>query len=312
MPAPSVQWEGINNINVVIPPDTNGDVGPNHYVQWVNLSLAIWDKSGTLLYGPVSGNTLWSGFGGVCEMSNYGDPIVLYDPLADRWFASQFVVPTNGSFYQCIAVSATPDPTGAWNRYAFFWSGTKMNDYPKFGVWPDGYYMSVNQFIGNNWAGGGVAVFEREAMLQGLPARMVSFDLYNVDLNFGGLLPSDLDGRQAPPLGAPNVFAEWDDGEVFGTADALRLWDFHVDWNNVSNSTFGNNFQPDLVIPTMDVDPGYADQIRIPQKGISTKLDAISDRLMFRLQYRNFGDTQTLVGNHSVYGADFQYRDSLV
>jgi hypothetical protein len=301
MPAPIIQWDGLNNTSAVVPPDTNGDVGPNHYVQWVNLSLAIWDKSGNLVYGPVAGNTLWSGFGAPCQNTNYGDPIVLYDPLADRWFASQFVVPTGGPYYQCIAVSATPDPTGVWNRYAFLWSSDRMNDYPKFGVWPDGYYMSVNQFFyGNSWAGGGVAVFERDAMLKGQEARMVSFDLYNVDINFGGMLPADLDGRQAPPPGAPNVFAEWDDSSVFNSVDALRLWNFHVDWNNPGNSTFGINFQPNQVIPTLDVDPDYTNPVRIPQKGTATLLDAISDRLMFRLQYRNFGDFQTLVSNHTV------------
>ncbi len=303
MPAPAIQWEGLNNTANVVPPDTNGDVGPNHYVQWVNLSLAIWDKSGNLLYGPAAGNTLWSGFGGPCQSANNGDPIVLYDSLADRWFASQFVVPTGGPYYQCIAVSATPDPTGSWYRYAYLWSNSKMNDYPKFGVWPDGYYMSVNQFFFNSWVGGGVAVFEREAMLQGLPARMVTFDLFNVNPNFGGMLPADLDGLQAPPSGAPNVFAEWDDGSVFGGSDALRLWNFHVDWNNVANTTFGDNFQPNLVIPTLDVDPDYLHQIRIPQKGTNILLDSISDRLMYRLQYRNFGDHQTLVSNHTVNAA---------
>ncbi len=304
MPAPAVQWEGLNNTANVVPPDTNGDVGPNHYVQWVNLSLAIWDKSGNLLYGPAAGNTLWSGFGGPCQTANDGDPIVLYDSLADRWFASQFVVPFGGPYYQCIAVSATPDPTGSWYRYAYLWSNVKMNDYPKFGVWPDGYYMSVNQFFYNSWVGGGVAVFEREAMLQGLPARMVSFDLFNVDPNFGGMLPADLDGLQAPPAGTPNVFAEWDDGSVFGGSDALRLWNFHVDWNNVANTSFGDNFQPNLVIPTMNVDPGDPNnQYKIPQKDTTVMLDSISDRLMYRLQYRNFGDHQTLVSNHTVNGA---------
>ncbi len=303
MPASDNQWDGIKNYDnpsYITPPDTNGDVGPNHYVQWVNLSLAVYDKSGQLKLGPIPGNFLWSGFGAPCQTSNHGDPIVLYDSLADRWFASQFVIPTGGSYYQCIAVSASPDPTGAWYRYAFKWSDSKMNDYPKFGVWPDGYYMTVNQFIGNSWAGGGVAVFERDAMLQNLPAHMISFDLYEVDNRFGGMLPADLDGREPPPAGAPNVFAEWDDSSIFGAGDALRLWDFHVDWKTPALSTFGVNFQPNLVLPTIDVDPDYANTYRIPQKGTSAKLDAISDRLMYRLQYRNFGDHQTLVSNHTV------------
>ncbi len=304
MPALTNEWEGLNNTASVVPPDTNGDVGPNHYVQWVNLSLKIWGKSGNLLYGPAAGNTLWSGFGGPCQTDNDGDPIVLYDSLADRWFASQFVVPIGGPYYQCIAVSATPDPTGAWYRYAYLWSNSKMNDYAKFGVWPDGYYMSVNQFFFNSWVGAGVAVFEREAMLQGLPARMVTFDLFNVDPNFGGILPADLDGLQAPPAGAPDVFAEWDDGSVFGGSDALRLWNFHVDWNNTANSTFGDDsHKPNLVIPTLDVDPGdLNNQTTIPQKETTVLLDSISDRLMYRLQYRNFGDHQTLVSNHTVNG----------
>jgi hypothetical protein len=184
MPSPTQNFEGVSNVDGVLPPDTQGDVGPNHYVQWVNLSFAIWNKSGTLLYGPASGNTLWSGFGGPCQSTNDGDPITQYDSLADRWLMSQFALPTypDGPFYQCIAVSQTGDPTGSWYRYAYEWPGNKMNDYPKFGVWPDGYYMSVNQFASGtgNWAGAGVAVFERSQMVSGLAARMVSFDLYPV------------------------------------------------------------------------------------------------------------------------------------
>ena len=169
--SPLQNFDGINNVNGVLPPDTNGDVGPNHYMQWVNLSFAIYSKSGALLYGPAAGNTLWSGFGGPCQTTNDGDPIVQYDHLADRWMVSQFALPNypSGPFYQCIAVSQTADPTGAWYRYQFQISATKMNDYPHFGVWPDGYYMSVNQFVGNTWGGAGAVVFERAKMLHGPP-----------------------------------------------------------------------------------------------------------------------------------------------
>jgi hypothetical protein len=132
---------------------------------------------------------------------------------------SQFALPNfpNGPFYVCIAVSTTNDPTGTWYRYAYQWTNgvgqPVMNDYPKFGVWPDGYYMTVNQFSAGSlsWAGAGVAAFERDQMLQGLPAQTVKFDLYGVNSAFGGMLPSDLDGPNPPPLGAPNVFAEVDD-----------------------------------------------------------------------------------------------------
>lgn len=134
MPAAIQSFEGVSNVDIVQPPDTQGDVGPNHYVQWVNLSFAIWDKEGNLLYGPANGNTLWSGFGGPCETTNDGDPITLYDHLADRWFMSQMALPyhPNGPFYQCIAISRTGDPTGDWYRYEFVIPVNKMNDYPKF------------------------------------------------------------------------------------------------------------------------------------------------------------------------------------
>jgi hypothetical protein len=303
--APSTQtnFEGVNNVNGVLPPDTQGDIGPNHYVQMVNLSFAIWDKSGNKLYGPVDNNTLWQGFGGPCETTNDGDPIVLYDHLADRWMMSQFALPNfpRGPFYQCIAVSQTPDPTGAWHRYEFTISDTKLNDYPKFGVWPDGYYMSVNQFECNpvrcNWAGAGVVAFERDQMLNGGAARMVYFDLETVDSNLGGMLPADLDGP-VPPAGAPNPFVQVDD-DTWGYSgqDQLQVWNFQVDWNNPTSSTF--TF--DHALPTAAFDANMCGYSRncIQQPG-GTNVDAISDRLMFRLQYRNFGAHETMVVNHTV------------
>ena len=297
--APIQNFEGVNNVNGVLPPDTNGDVGPNHYMQWVNLSFAIYSKTGALLYGPAAGNTLWSGFGGACQTTNDGDPIVQYDHLADRWMVSQFALPNypSGPFYQCIAVSQTGDPTGAWYRYQFQISATKLNDYPHFGVWPDGYYMSINQFAGNSWGGAGAVAFERDKMLQGLPAQMVYFDLYGVDPNLGGMLPADLDGP-APAAGSPNIFAQMDDNAYGYSPDQLQLWNFHVDWANPSASTFTQA----KVLPTAAFDANMCSGSRncIQQQGTTRRLDAIADRLMYRLQYRNFGSYQTLVLNHTV------------
>ncbi len=256
MPGPINSFDGVGNENLVLPPDTEGDIGfdpatgRKYYVQWVNLSFAIWDVTGvpTKIYGPVSGNTLWKGFGGPCENTNHGDPITLFDPLAQRWLMSQFSV--DGPFYQCIAISQSGDPTGAWFRYAYLISSTKMNDYPHFGVWPDGYYLTVNQFnLDDSWAGTGVAVFEREKMLAGQQASFQYFDLYPVDSNFGGMLPADLDGLNPPPAGAPDYFLEVDDASWIGPQDALRLWKFHVDWDHPENTTFGIAGQPDAVLP---------------------------------------------------------------
>lgn len=179
MPSPLMSFDGIDNINRVAPPDTTGDVGPNHYVQMVNVSFAIWDKQGNQLIPPTPTNAIWKSLGGICAQNNDGDPIVLYDSLADRWMMSQFAI-NQSDYHECVAVSKTPDPTGEWHLYDFKISDIKMNDYPHFGVWPDGYYMSVNQFYldgrEDQWGGAGAVVFEREKMLRGEPARMVYFD----------------------------------------------------------------------------------------------------------------------------------------
>ena len=289
-------FEGVGNNDGVLPPDTNGDVGPNHYIQWVNLSFAIYDKQGNVLLGPMSGRTLWQGFGGPCEADNDGDPIVLYDQTADRWFMSQFALPNypRGPFYQCIAVSQSGDPLGSWARYSYSFS--KMNDYPKFGVWSDGYYMSINQFTCNiitcSWAGEGVAVFERDKMLLGQTARMVYFDMANVDASLGGMLPADIDGTP-PPAGSPEYYMQFDDSPT-----QLQLWEFQVNWANTAASTFTRR----SLLPTSAFNSNMCNGSRncIPQPGTTVKIDPISDRLMYRLQYRNFGDHESLVTNHTV------------
>jgi hypothetical protein len=294
--SPLVSFGGIGNLSGVLPPDTNGDVGPSHYVQWVNLSFAVYDKAGGLLYGPASGKTIWQGFGGACEADNDGDPIVLYDEVADRWLMSQFALPNypRGPFYQCIAVSTSGNPLGSWNRYSY--SFTKLNDYPKFGVWSDGYYMSINQFtcsvLGCSWAGEGVVAFERSQMIAGGSARAVYFDMAS-NASLGGMLPADLDGSAPPPSGSPNYFVQFDD-----QPDQLQLWEFHVDWANTANSTFTQR----AVLPTVAFDSNMCGGSRncIAQAGTTAKIDAIADRLMYRLQYRNFGDHDSLVTNHTV------------
>ena len=310
MAPPILSFDGVSNRNGVAPPDTIGDVGKNHYVQWVNFSYAVWNKQGTLLYGPVSGNTIWSGFGGVCQTRNNGDAIVLYDPIADRWLLSQLAFVDSVEYHQCVAVSATPDPTGPWYRYDFLFSSTALNDYPKFGVWPDGYYLAVNQFVGTNprvFAGQGVMALQRDKMLLGLPAQTVFFDLFGVNPNYGGAQPSDLDGPVLPPPGAPDVFVEVDD-DAFGwtSVDRLSLWNFHVDWASPSSSTFGVGGDPDQVIDLSAA--GYAFDSNmcgyssscIPQLGTTRKIDALSDRLMYRVVYRNWPDHESLTLNHTV------------
>ena len=161
MPAPVKNFAGMSNLDGVYPPDTNGDVGPSHYVQWVNLHFQIFDKSGASVYGPAAGNTLWTGFGAPCETSNAGDPIVLYDSMADRWVMSQFTAAA--PYGECVAISVNGDPTGAYYRYFFSFSSAQFYDYPKLGVWPDGYYLSDNRFnsAGTIYLGASAIVLDR-------------------------------------------------------------------------------------------------------------------------------------------------------
>ena len=224
---------GVPNITVnVAPPDTNGSVGRTiggvgYYVQWVNLQFAVYNKAtGALVAGPTNGNVIWSGFPGVCSTTNNGDPIVLYDKMADRWVLMQFAV-SSQPYTQCVAVSQGTNPLGPYNRYAFTY-GNQFNDYPKVGVWPDGYYVTYNMFAnGSSFSGGWVCAMDRVKMLAGQAATQQCF---NLGTSFGGLLTADLDGPTLPPAGTPNYVMN------FGT-NRLNVWKFSVDWNNSANST---------------------------------------------------------------------------
>jgi hypothetical protein len=270
-----------------IPPDTDGDVSADYYFQVVNASYAIYNKSGMKIFGPVASSTVWTG---MPHNTNSGDAVVLFDENANRWMFTQFSLPNfpNGPFYQMIAVSQTPDPTGSWYRWQYQF--TSMPDYPKFGVWPDGYYMSCNRFSAGstNYSGTGAAAFDRTLMLAGDPdAQMIYFTLSANNEAFS-LLPSDCDGN-FPPIGTPNFFTYEYDGSPYH----LGILEFHADWATPSNSSFGNL----LSLPVNNFNPNQAP---IPQKGTSAKLGTLSDRLMFRLQFRKFNDHWSMVCNHTV------------
>ncbi len=266
------------------PPDTEGVVGATQYVQWVNEKFAVFDKTTHgLVLGPVNGNSIWSGFGGGCETNNDGDPIVQYDKANNRWIFTQFSVSTQ-PYLQCVAVSTTSDATGSYNRYAFQYS--QFPDYPKLGVWPDAYYITFNMFT-STFQGARVCAYDAAAMRAGAAATQQCFQTSS---SFGGLLPSDLDGSTAPPLGSPNYVMN------FGS-NSLRLWKFHVDWIAPANTTFtGPTTIPVAAFKAACRGGGAC----IPQADTSEKLDSLADRLMYRLAYRNFGDHESLVVNHSV------------
>lgn len=266
------------------PSDSNGAAGATQFVEWVNSSFAVFDKAtGAVVYGPAAGNTLWSGFGGGCETNNDGDPIAQYDKAANRWILTQFSVTTK-PYLQCVAVSTTSDATGSYYRYTF--QQPNFPDYPKLGVWPDAWYLSFNMFSGNTFVGGRACAFDRNSMLTGANATQQCFQLSST---FGGLLPSDLDGPAPPPAGSPNYYL------AFG-ANSLDLWKFHVDWANPANSTFNGP----TGIAVASFSEACSGLTCIPQLGTSETLDSLGDRLMYRLAYRNFGDHESLVANHSV------------
>ncbi len=282
----NLSFPGIDNLNGVAPPDTDGDVSSDYYFQMINLSFAIWDKDGNQVMEPADNQTLWEGFdnGQPFDNANDGDPIVLYDEYADRWLASQFAVnTTNNKFYELVAISTTSDPTGSWYRYAFEFDN--MPDYPKFGIWPDGYYFSVNQFVnGQSWAGGGICVVDRDAMINGDSSAAMIF--FNMGYNYGSLLPADVDGATLPPDGAPSYFVNLG-------SNKLRIWEVAVDWDTTSNSTV-------TLTDQLTTEPFSTSNINVVQPGTSQRLGTLAGRLMYRLQYRNFGDYQVMVTNHTV------------
>ncbi len=289
----------------VLPPDTTGDVGPNHYVQAVNLNYRVYDKTGAPLTPSRKLSDIWASLPGPCATRNDGYPTVLYDSYADRWFITQFCTVANPNNHQLIAVSQTSDPTGAFFVYDFILPNNKFNDFPRFGVWPNAYYMSNNQFnqAGTAFQGTGAYAFDRAKILAGDPsASYIYFDLF-LDPSIFSMLPSDADGLTPPPANAPNIFSRFVSNEFGAAFDGLRLFDFYADFAFPANSTFLERAESPVAVAAFDPrDPPGIDDIEQPPpaNNSTAALSAISDRLMHRLQYRNFGTHQSLVTNHTV------------
>jgi hypothetical protein len=307
MPTPILSFDGPSNLcGGCTPPDPNGEVGTNHVVVMDNLHFQIFNKTGTSLLGPTANNTLWAGFGGECQTQNAGDPVVLYDQLADRWLLSQFTS-AGPTYFNCVALSTTPDPTGTYYRWAFT-TGNNFPDYPKYGMWPDAYYISTREFAGGStFAGVGAYAGNRTQMLAGNPnPQVISFLAPgNPSYNVGdGLLPADLDGTTLPPAGSPEYFVgSMDDGGGYGAPqDALTLWKFVANFASPPSSSF-------TLANTLPIAPYNTifalcagGRNCIPQPGTANRIDILSyrQRPLFRLAYRNMGTFETLVTNQSV------------
>ena len=277
--------------NGYIPPDSNIAVGLNHIVQAVNVEIGVFDKaSGTMHAGyPKTLSSLWAPLGGDCATQNAGDPIAQYDAVADRWVITQ-LGSLNQPYSQCIAVSQTGDPTGAYYLYSYSF-GSNLNDYAKFGVWPTAtngaYLMTANLFAnGASFVGAALCAFDRTAMLAGAasPAALC----YTIP-NDGGFLPSDLDGTTVPPANTPGLFLN------FETLSSLRLYQFTPNFANPNSSTLTTT---DIAVNSFNMACGGG--TCIPQPGTGQQVDSLADRLMYRLAYRNFGDHEAIIVNHSV------------
>src|ERR1035437_5133604 len=208
---------GIAGFSVLgAPPDTTMAVGPNHIVAWVNTQIMIFNKAGVAQLpapGFVLGNTLWAAFdGGLCETKNRGDPLVVYDRVADRWVFYQCAFAVNGSgaaitpYLQCFAVTTGSNPAGPYTRYSYDFSAAgpgsipEFNDYGKIGVWNDAYYVGYNMFQGspaggNN--GAALCAYDRTKMIAGTAAAGLRAP---ITFYAGGaaIFPADNEGPVSP------------------------------------------------------------------------------------------------------------------
>lgn len=280
---PKVKWEGLDfSSQLVTPPDPSGAAGPNHYVHMVNVAFQVYDKQGNSLFGPTSLSTIFPG------SEDDGDPIVLYDKFADRWFISQFQVANNEIL---IAVSKTPSPLGEWNYYTFAFD--EFPDYPKFSIWKNGYYMTANMSTQN------AVCFNRDELLAGNPtARRISFDIPDVSVNgFFGALPAHFDGTSLSDCPEVcNIFYFQDDGWT-GIQDELKIWDIDVDWDNPQSSTI--ILKETIKVNAFDSE-FTTDWDDITQPNTSSKLDAVPGALMFMAPMRSFDTYKSVVLCHTV------------
>jgi hypothetical protein len=278
----------------VSPPDTVGDIGANHYIQAINHSsgsqIRIFDKAGNLAAPAFILDTL--GAPAPCT-GGLGDPIVLWDNLANRWLLSEF---SSGGNRMCVYISQTADPiSGGWFGYAF--QAPQFPDYPKYGVWSDAYYVGTNESTAAAYA------MQRSQMLIGAPALLQRFTV-TPPLSFGfeGIQPSDADGAAPPPAGAPGMFWRHRDSEAHGSpgaADTVQYYEFHVDFAVPANSTFTGPIN----INVAEFDSNLCGLVSFncfPQPGGGPTLDPLREPVMHRAQYRNRGTHEVVVGSFVV------------
>jgi hypothetical protein len=326
MPTPLLTFEGVDsNLSGCgcTPPDTDGDVGTNHYITSVNSSIQVLDKTGNAITSPISYNAFFSPMGTATPCGNNqndGDGVVMYDHMTDRWVVSDFAFsgfPGAGPFYQCIGVSKTSDPVaGGWYLYTVQVDPAHSNfigDYPKFGIWRDGYYMTVNEFSGTTTAnelfeGVRVFAFDRTSMINGGPSNVIAFSIVPADLGDQySLLPATFRNGAAPPVGQAEWVMSINSSATAGTVEnQVFVRRFHVDFATPANSTFGvgATHAPDgVIIVNGFVDAGTSTTTNIVPNGTATTtqwLDTLGDKLMFPLVYQNLNGVESIYADQTV------------
>lgn len=314
MPAPLLSFDGLSNFDniaaysaVVMPPDANGDVGPDHFVQVANLLLRVFDKSGSPLSPPIKLNQLFAELGTPCADQNDGLPVVLYDPLADRWLISQYCY-SQPPFRQLVAVSATGDPLGRYHTYEFVMPNVRINDLAKFAVWRSSFLMTTEEILGSDYRGAGVFAFDRDKMLRGVPdAGFVYFGYRSPNGIPRNLMPIDLDGMNPPAADSPCLVAGYTATEYGDAADALRIFEFRPNFADAFASTFIEHSSSPLVVQPFDpTSPEGRTDITQPAPG--APLDSNSDRLAYRASYRRFDTHDSVVISHTIAMQQSPYR----
>ncbi len=318
MPGPLFTFEGNLDTCGCQPSDSEGDVGPNHYIEAINETIQIFDKSGNTLSGPTSYNSFFSGLTGTpCTNANDGDPYVVYDRFADRWLISDFAFPSfpGSSFWQCIGVSQTSDPvSGGWFLYAVQVdpaNPTYLGDYPKFALWNDGgtqnaYFFTVNTFSSpTTFNGVHVYALDRASMLTGGPANTISFGLTAADVGASYSFVAATAKGNPPPTGRDEMVLAIDSPATGGVSlTQVHARFFHVDFANPANSTFGvgANHAPNAEITVNGFIDAFTNTTSdlVPQQGTATKLDTLGDKIMTPVVYQNLAGTESLWADSSV------------
>jgi hypothetical protein len=278
------------------PTDPTGAVGPNHYVNGWNSAFSIFDKNGNQVSPPAS----LASIGGEFTNETLGDPIILYDEFADRFLITQFSE-TPESFL--VAVSQGPDPvTDGWFTYRFS-TNEALPDYPKISVWSDGYYVTTNKNSSSASTSQVVYVLERDKILVGQTAKLLSFPLPGVNTN-GFYSPAGFHamGGELPPIGNSPIVYLQDDAWAGISEDHLKLWNINVNWSSPLSSTIQESQELGAasgVSPfNATFDGGSFSNLNQPNDGVD--IDALQGAMMYMTSYRRFPNFNAVVMNFVV------------